>query len=331
VKIRSLEFRREREAAWRELEDLVARVEKKGLTALEAAELTRLPPLYRSAVSSLAVARTISLDTNLVAYLEGLAQRAHLVVYASKKRLLATLIEFFAVRFPRAVREHVGAVALAALITALGMATAWTAVAADPDRYYTFVSAGYAQGRTPAASTEELRAVLYDGDTTALEALSSFATQLFTHNARIGMLAFAVGFVLGVPTLILLFYNGLILGAFAALYHSRGLGLDLWGWLLPHGVTELGAIVLCGGAGLTLARAIVFPGRHTRLASLALAGRDAAAIVMGSVLMFLLAGLIEGLFRQLVQSVPVRYSVAGATFVGWALYFALAGRKERAP
>ena len=94
--------------------------------------------------------------------------------------------------------------------------------------------------------------------------LATFAASLFSHNARIGILAFALGFVAGLPTLFLLFYNGLVLGAFAALYHARGLGVDIWGWLLPHGVTELLAVVLCGAAGFLLAHGLVFPGARPR-------------------------------------------------------------------
>ncbi len=74
------------------------------------------------------------------------------------------------------------------------------------------------------------------------------------------MLCFAVGFVAGVPVVIILLINGLMLGAFAALFASRGLSLDFWGWVLPHGVTELMAVVFCAGAGLVLAHALIFPG-----------------------------------------------------------------------
>jgi uncharacterized membrane protein SpoIIM required for sporulation len=95
-------------------------------------------------------------------------------------------------------------------------------------------------------------------------------------------------------------------------------------------VTELGAVVLCGGAGLVLAQSLVFPGRRTRLRNLAEGGRRAAVVVIGAVCLFLVAGLLEGVFRQLVQSVPARYAVAGATLAGWTFYFGWVGRaRER--
>jgi uncharacterized membrane protein SpoIIM required for sporulation len=189
-------------------------------------------------------------------------------------------------------------------------------------------------GREPASSREELLRQLrndpLDGEDGAHRdpsALTFFATYLFTHNARVGMLCFAVGFAAGVPVALVLFSNGLGLGAFAAIHHQRGLAVELWGWLLPHGVTELLAVCLCGAAGLTLGWALVFPGRRRRLDSLARAGRPAAVVVLGTLMMFFFAGLIEGYFRQLVVHDPPRYLLAATTAVLWAWYFLILGRR----
>ena len=93
------------------------------------------------------------------------------------------------------------------------------------DYYYAFVGDEWRRAATPASSTAELRAGLYDERRRSSSCSATFAAFLFTHNARIGILAFALGFVAGLPTLFLLFYNGLVLGAFAALYHvARAVG-----------------------------------------------------------------------------------------------------------
>jgi len=88
VTLRSAEFRRNRETAWRMLDELVSRVEKKGLSRLSAGELQELPLLYRTAASSLSVARSIALDRNLILYLEGLVLRAFFVVYGPRIGIL---------------------------------------------------------------------------------------------------------------------------------------------------------------------------------------------------------------------------------------------------
>jgi len=324
--LKSLEFRRERERTWRALEDLVARAEKRGLKALPAEDLLRLPTLYRATLSSLSVARAISLDQNVLGYLESLSARAYFQVYGARSSLWEGLVYFLRAGFPGAVRATAGANLLAALWMILGGAIGFLLVQANADWYYTFVGSGMAGGRTPAASTEFLRDGLYDGADTAADMLYLFATFLFSHNAGIGMLAFALGFALGVPTVLLLFYNGLTLGAFLALYGSRGLLWELVAWLSVHGTTELLAIVLCGGGGLVIAGAIVFPERETRLESLARRGRTAGTLIMGAVLMLFVAGLLEGFARQLVTDVAARYAIGGAMLAFWLTYFALAGR-----
>lgn len=335
-KLKSYDFRREREAGWRELETLLARADRGGLSSLEAGELYRLPLLHRAALSSLSVARSISLDRNLVEYLETLCARAHVHVYGGKQSYGATVRRFFFETFPHRVWAMRRAVAVSALLLLLGTACGYLLTLRDPDLFYGFVPAGLAQGRNPTSTREELEEVLYwggrdedgeDGENRedGERGLTAFASFLFTHNAQVGLLCFAVGIGAGVPVALLLFSNGVMLGAFAALYARADLALPFWLWILPHGVTELLAVVLCGAAGLRLGASLVFPGRHSRLDSLAVEGRHAAVVVIGCIALFLVAGVIEGYFRQLVQLQSARLALAVATTALWAAYFGVLG------
>lgn len=328
IKLKSVEFRREREKDWRRLEELMDKADRIGLHRMSAREVASLPVFYRGVLSSLSVARAISLDANLLTYLDNLANRAFIRVYGVRHRLGEAFLRFLVFSFPAEVRSFRWLFLLAASFMLLGVGTGFFQTMSDPDNFYQFVAPGYAQGRDPAATTEELRACLFDEEATLWGGLAHFASFLFTHNAQIGIFSFALGIVLGVPVFYILFTNGQILGAIAALYHQRGLSLEFWGWILPHGITELCALLLCGTAGLVLAKAVILPGPYTRTAALARQGRRAGMIILGCVVMFALAGLIEGFFRQLVDSTPVRYAVAGLTLVLWSLYFSLAGRNR---
>jgi uncharacterized membrane protein SpoIIM required for sporulation len=323
---RSVSFRREREAAWRELDRLVKQADRRGLRSLSAAETARLPSLHRAACSALSVARAISLDRNLLDYLESLTARSFACVYAPRRRVLDAVAELLSRRFPATVRALLGPLALSVLCMLGGVAAGYALTSADPERYFSFVSESLAQGRDPGASTESLRAALHHAPNNAAETLSAFASFLFTHNAQVAILCFALGFVAGIPVVLLLLQNGMILGAMAALYAGRGLGSEFWAWVLPHGITELGAIALCGAAGLRLGQAVVFPGRLSRLENLAARGREMSVVLAGCVAMLFVAALFEGYFRQLVQDVPTRWSVAAFVAVGWGLYFTLFGR-----
>ncbi|HUL09915.1 MAG TPA: stage II sporulation protein M [Candidatus Acidoferrum sp.] len=325
-RLKSFHFRREREANWRALDDLVGRAEKRGVRTLSSAELVRLPSLYFATLSSLSVARSISLDRNVVDYLESLASRSFFLVYGSRTRLWEAIIDFFTWRLPVAVRRLKWPLAIAALAFLAGVLAGYALTSANADWYYSFIDEDVASGRTPTASTESLRRGLFDETRNDANALSFFATFLFTHNAKIGMMCFALGFAFGLPTIVLLVQNGLMMGAFFALYASRGLGVELGGWLFIHGVTELLAITLCGAAGLALGGALAFPGPHSRLANLAATGRVAAQVVIGAVALLLIAGMLEGLGRQLITDTSLRYIIAATTALAWLLYFGFVGR-----
>jgi len=326
LRIRSVEFRREREAGWRELEELLAEADKAGLRRMSFRQLSRLPTLYRGAMSSLSVARAISLDRALLDYLERLTARAYITIYGVQHGLGRALASFLTLRFPREMRAQKWLVALAAGLVLLGTATGWLMTVHDPDNYYRLVPEQLAQGRSPTSTDDELRSVLFHDE--GEEGLNVFASFLFTHNAQIGLMCFALGFAVGVPVFYLLFTNGQMLGALAGLYHVRGLSLEFWSWVLPHGVSELTAIIVCGAAGLVVARGIIAPGRHGRAVGLARAGRSAGILVLGAVVMFFIAAAFEGYFRQLVTDVGLRYVVAVLLAVLWILYFTLAGRRR---
>jgi uncharacterized membrane protein SpoIIM required for sporulation len=319
--LRSLRFRRERESSWRRLEELLARVERRSAGSLTDEEMLEAPALYRAALSSLSVARATSLDSALLDYLEALSARAYFFVYGARSTLMERVGGFFARDWPHAVREIWAATMVSFLIMAAGTAVAFLMVSADPDWFYAFVPEGLTQGRDPGATTEYLRDGLYHDPDDKESALGVFATFLFTHNAGVALLAFALGFAFGMPSCLLLAQTGCMLGAFFGLYVSRGLGLELSGWIFIHGVTELFAVILAGAAGLRIGWSIAFPGARTRLAAAEQAGRQGGVVMIGVVLMLMLAGLLEGFGRQLITSDIARWSIAGMSALIWGGYF----------
>lgn len=319
LQLKSQRFRTERERDWRQLEALVTKAEKRSASALSNAEILAMPVLYRSTLSALSVARETSLDQGLIGYLESLSARAYFFVYGARSTPLEQLTAFFSRDWPKGVQSIWRETLIALFITALGAVVAYVLVGADSDWFFTFVDPGLAQGRDPTATQAALRATLYDGK--GAEGLSIFATYLFTHNAEVTLLAFALGFAFGVPTIVVLLSNGAMLGAMVHVFVSKGLAYEFGGWLLIHGVTELFAIVLAGAAGLRIGWAVAFPGRQSRLEAMSGAGKAAGAVMMGVVIMLMLAGVLEGFGRQLITSDTVRYAIAAGSAVLWGLYF----------
>ena len=318
--LKSWRFRAEREADWRRLDALLTKAEGGGVERLRRDELLEIPLLYRQALSSLSVARAISLDQSLVAYLESLCTRAYFFVYGARARLPERVAQFFLRDWPAAVQALWRETLVAFAISAIATVVAFMLVQRDADWFYSFVQAELASGRDPMATTASLRATLYDPPT-ASNGLSLMSTFLFTHNAQIALFAFALGFAFCLPTAALMVLNGGMLGAFLALFASRGLGYEATGWLMIHGTTELFAIVLSGAAGFSIGWAVAFPGERSRVDAASEAGRRAATAMAGVVVMLFTAGLLEGFARQLVQVDLARYAVAGAMLIAWLAYF----------
>lgn len=276
------------------------------------------------------MARAIALDRNLILYLESLVLRAFFVVYGPRSGILEALGGFVRRGFPRAVRAAGWHILLACLAIAAGLVIGYLLVLPNEGWFRLIVPEGLAGGRGPASTADELRRTeIFAPWPGFTESFVVFANVLFRHNATIGIMIFGLGVLGGIPTLLLLGYQGVILGAFLALHANRGLLVDFIGWVSIHGVTEIGALILAGAGGLVIAEKILFPGRYGRLDSLAMAGQAAAGLAGGAVLMLFVAGFIEGGLRQLVASTPWRFVIAAATFIVWSGYFLSAGRRER--
>ena len=313
-------FRAEREADWQRLETLVATVEKGSLRSLSADDLLQLPLLYRAALSSLSVARETSLDKALVDYLESLGARAFFAVHGRRQPLGRWSRRFFAHDLPAAMRAILPETLLASLVMILGGIAGYLLVMADPAWYAALVPDSMAGGRGPDSSVADLKKTLY-ADGKGASGLDVFAAFLFSNNAGVAIFTFALGFAFGIPSILLLLFNGALGGALIAVFVRAGLGAELGGWLLIHGTTELFAVALAGGAGLSIGRAMLFPGRRTRVAASAAAGRTAGTAMIGVLLMLVVAALLEGFGRQLITIDAARYAIAGVMFAAWCAYF----------
>ena len=316
--LRSDRFRLEREGDWRRLEAIVVRMESGRLSRLSDDDILALPVLYRTVASSLAIARETSLDAGTLAYLESLAQRAWFLVYGPRVGLWGWLRRFLGGDWGRAVRGIAPDIAIALAVMLAGVAVGWLLVAHDPEWYGALLPEGLADVRRPGVDAATLRGTLYgDG---GKDGLALFAAALFSNNAQVAILAFALGFAFALPSLLLLVHNMAGLGALLWLFDRAGLLPDLAAWLMVHGTTELFAILLAGAAGIHVGRALAFPGAASLLDAAAVAGRRAALVMSGVVLMLIVAAVLEGFLRQLVQAPVGRVAIGSFMLVFWIGY-----------
>jgi uncharacterized membrane protein SpoIIM required for sporulation len=218
---------------------------------------------------------------------------------------------------------------VALIFLTAGLVIGYVQVQNNPQAFYRIRPDGLAGDRGPQTSAKEL----LEGEIFAPwpgfeRSFITFASYLFEHNSTIAILSFGLGFALGIPTLIFCFQNGQAMGAFISIHSSRDLTVDFLGWLSIHGVTEIIACLIAAAAGLGVAEKIFFPGRLSRLDTLAKEGRTSAAAMVGVIFMLLLAGILEGGFRQLIDSTFQRFFIGALTLFMWCYYFYFSGREN---
>ncbi|WP_114521566.1 stage II sporulation protein M [Altererythrobacter sp. ZODW24] len=325
--LRSDRFRLEREDEWKRLDAILRRMEGGFMRRMPDEDVLALPTLYRTAASSLAVARETSLDASVIEYLEALVQRAWFQVYGPRTGFVGWLREFLGGGWSRSVREIWLEICIGFAVMVAGAVVGWILSARDNEWYYALVPGQFADSRVPGATREQLLETL--GTQENADGLSYFGASLFSNNAQVAILAFALGFAFGIPSLMLLVHNLAVLGAMLWLFSSQGLTTEFAAWLSIHGTTELLAILLSGAAGMHIGRSMAFPGNRSIMAAAAESGRRGAQVMIGVIFMMILAGLLESFGRELIRDTAMRFAVGGGMLLFWVLYFTSLGRKPR--
>ncbi|MEE9311829.1 MAG: stage II sporulation protein M [Planctomycetota bacterium] len=263
---------------------------------------------YRQACTELARVRAFSPDKRLAEYIERAVALSNFAVYRRKRTKFIEIFQGAIFAVPRAIRDLWQYMVVSVTVSLVSGAIAFVAVLFKPSTYYLLIDRGLASGRDPYASREFLAKGL-GHQPYSLGTEVSFSMQLFTHNTKIAFFCFAWGALFGLPTIYLLIVNGLMLGAMSAVYVSKGLGLEWFAWILPHGVPEFGAIFLAGGAGLALGHKVFNPGDKPRLQAFREQATKAGIVAIGCVPLLFLAGWIEGVFRQSRAGTELRYAL----------------------
>lgn len=313
---------------WNELEALVARA-RKSMRGMSPEELQRLDVLYRRTTVHLSQVVSRTTDVRLIEYLNGLTAAAHSLIYLPPRQspwrgAARFATEGFARLIARTWKFH----AASAVLVLGGAALGYFSSLHDPLAAYALMMPG--DMRLPGSTREQLLEVLRSGRNDGSGEKFHFASFLFSHNLKVGMMAMALGALASVPAVLLMLYNGLILGAFVAIHHRAGIHAELWAWILPHGITEILAIILFGGVGLMFGQAVISPGLLSRAECLRQTGVVAAQTCVGGGMMLVLAAILESYLRQSHLSTTARLAFAAGSALFWIAYFGSGFLRERA-
>jgi uncharacterized membrane protein SpoIIM required for sporulation len=294
-------FVRENRPHWQELERISNRLSAEPDARLNYEDARRLHYLYERTSADLARLSTFSADSPTCRWLSTLVGHVYAEIYETRRRRERfSLRRWFFSDFPRTFRGHIGAFVLAVALTIAGSAFGAFAVAVDPQAKQVLMPFSGLNGEPGERVRRE-----ESGQNKNLQGhRASFSADLMTHNTRVAVFILALGITWGIGSVLMLFYNGVIIGAIAFDYARAGYTTFLLGWLLPHGVVEIPAILIAGQAAFVLAGALIGRGdRMPRADRLRAVVPSLVTLAGGCAVMLVWAGTIESFISQYHQPV----------------------------
>jgi uncharacterized membrane protein SpoIIM required for sporulation len=300
---------------WNRLEQLVAASGRKSVTALTPAELQELALLYRQSASDLSTVREDPTSIQLAGYLNQLLGRAHNLIYMGRRSDKRGIWTFYKEIYPRIFRETFADTFLAFLLFFVAGIAGMLMGIADPGFSHYFLGPHMMQ------SIENHK--MWTDSIVTVKPLAS--SGILTNNMSVAFAAFAAG-ITGIGTVWMMLMNGLMMGVVAVACWREGMSLPLWSFVAAHGVLELPAIFIAGGAGLGIAKGLLFPGVLPRKESLVQAGAKSVRLILGTIPLLLIAGLVEGFVSPTSLPPAIKFLLAGALGTLLVLYL-MSGRK----
>jgi uncharacterized membrane protein SpoIIM required for sporulation len=314
-------FVRKNRPRWQRLETMLGLIETRGPRRTDRSFLQELSTLYRATTADLAFAQTHYRGTTLLLFLHQLVARAHNQIYRPHRFSVSRVSRFFRNEIPQAARAHLSAITWSAIIFLLGTALGLSVVQFDEHTASIILPTGVLDSIYSGH--------MWTGSIFSVIPAPVASTFLFTSNISVALLAFAGGLSFGLITSWILFQNGFMLGVVFKLCADYGLLGSLLEFLAGHGLLEISAIIVSGGAGYVVANALLNPGSYSRNDALAQQGRAAVRMAIACVPALVTAGCIEAFISP--TSFPVWFKIAlGLTLGGvfW-LYLLFTGKPSR--
>ncbi|UOQ49213.1 stage II sporulation protein M [Gracilibacillus caseinilyticus] len=303
------QFIKQHRQDWERLEVLISELpKKKSNTIIEDFQHT-----YQKVARQLSFSQTYFPNEDVTMYLNELTGKAHNILYQSQHSSWKQAYHFFSSKFVGLLLKQWKAVVLAMLLFVIAGIASFFAVFENPSHLYGILSEEMAQAFDPGSLNESPKVV----DAPMMSA------QIMTNNIQVAILAFAGGITFGILTVYLLITNGILIGALAAVFWNHGNSYVFWAYIIPHGVIELIAIFIAGGSGLLMGYKLFVPGNYSRGYQLKVQTTRSVQLLIGTIPLFVIAGIIEGYITPSALSLEMKYAFAIVTAFGIMAYMVI--------
>jgi uncharacterized membrane protein SpoIIM required for sporulation len=308
--MREIVFLRKNEKKWREVEQL--------LTSPSTAHPNRLADMYLEITDDLAFAQTNYPDSKITLYLNGIAAEIYQVVYKNKKEKTNRFIHFWRYELPKEFFLSQKHLLLSFIIFVASMLIGIVSTSYDQDFPRVILGDHYVNMTLKNIQDGDPLAVYKDPNS------HSMFYRITTNNIKVSFNTFISGILFSLGTVVILFKNGVMVGAFQWFFHEQGLFLTSFLTIWIHGALEISAIVIAGAAGFVLGNSILFPGTLPRMVSLRRGARRALKIIIGLIPIFITAGFLESYVTRLTDApVFVKWAIILGSFGFIIFYFVL--------
>jgi uncharacterized membrane protein SpoIIM required for sporulation len=141
--------------------------------------------------------------------------------------------------------------------------------------------------------------------------------RIAANNIQVAFRAFVYGIFFAIGTLWIMFYNGVMVGAFEYMFFAKGLGWQSIMVIWIHGTMEISSIIISGCAGMVMGGSLLFTGTYSRKESFKRGVKDALKIIISMVPFFITAALLESYVTYLMSDTFVTGSNAGGGLPVW--------------
>lgn len=303
------QFVKEYREEWGQLEQAITTLHKRRKN-ITSADIHQFQRLYQKTAQHLSYSQTYFPEEDVTQYLNGLVSKSHNLLYKDQISSLKQLRQFFSTTFIQLLIDQWKFVIMALILFMFGALASYLSVLHDPLHMYSILPANLAHSIDPNSLGAN------DGEIDA----PTMSAAIMTNNIQVAILAFAGGVTFGLVTIYVLISNGILVGALAALFWHHGKAYDFWAYIVPHGMIELTAIFIAGGAGLLMGYKLFVPGQFSRSYQLKQQAKRSVQLLLGTIPLFVIAGLIEGYITPAAISLEAKYFVAIVTVIGLIVY-----------
>lgn len=287
----------------------------------------KLTSLFIQITDDLSYSRTYYPKRAVRYYLNYLAQRIYVKLFKRSKSGYNLFWRFWSTSLPRLAFELRKELLLSFLVYVLAVLIGVFSSIKDPDFPALILGEHYVEMTLENIENGDPMAVYKDSGE------SDMLVYITLNNVRVDFLTFISGIFLGIGSLMVILYNGIMVGAFQMFFFQQGIYKESLLAIWLHGTLELSAMIIAGAAGITLGKGMVFPGTLSRTQSFIINGRRATKLLLGIVPITMFAAIIESFFTRYTEAPDVLrliVIIASAGFVIWyfVIYPFMVGRNK---